>query len=72
MAEVDKAICGKLWDGNESWTEPCHLPAGHKPGCAYRTIKDVQEPDALDRLSNALAEATIALNTLKKGGRDCD
>lgn len=68
MAEV---VCKKVWEGNEGWTEPCHLPAGHKDGCAFHTKND-PDPDVLDRLENALAEATTALSTLRKRGLDCD
>lgn len=74
MAKVKRreGICGKVWEHAWSGMEPCHLPAGHEYGCAFSTNKCEQEPDALERLSSALAEATIALNVLKKGGLDCD
>jgi hypothetical protein len=61
-------VCGLVWEGNESWTEPCHLPAGHKDGCGFRTNKaEDMEPDAIERLSAALSEANVALAAIKRG-----
>ena len=65
---MTKTNCGKVWEGNEAWTEPCHLPEGHKDGCAFHTNKaEDEEPDAIERLSAALSEANVALTAIKRG-----